>query len=732
MRKTGRFPFKTTMRITCAVVSAVLALALAPLPAAAQAEERCDSAAQQYESASEHLKAEEFYEAIAGFTKVIELDRAGNCEISAKGLPRYNRGLAYSRSGNYDGAIIDLKRAVGQNGGLKESAMPELLKAYRARGSAAFQAGDYEKAIDDFTEVLFLNPDDLDAREARRQVYRERGKARRENGAPVAPSTGSAAGRGKRVVVSSAPVRAAQTNKSSGEYPRGLLPALVAALFILGAFLLWIPRRVTKDGAAASGGSKPSPGPTPEVLPAAVPQPAAPAKAPSAPRGPAAPAGAGPSALEVKSLISEEKYEEARDLLARKKRLGLPDYELFLEIYIKLGDFMRAELTANQIAGALRDGLASDCEYPLYLSLSDECRANGEDALASRLRGIAVDWMLQALSVHDEPKKFQELAEAMEKEGDIEQALKIYRRLAELPRPWPGAAERYKELKKKPAAPAKRPEPPPKTEVQAPSLVIDNRYELKNTLGEGGMGVVFEGWDRQLKRRTAVKRMHSWLKQYPAEYSRFRKEAEIVARLRHPNIIGVHGIVEHGGDIYLVFDFVDGRPLSEVLREKKQLPLKDCLEIFRDVCGAVEHAHNQGVIHRDLKPGNIMMDRSGRAMVMDFGLASELRDSFSRVSHQTVSGTPAYMAPEQHSGVVKRESDIYSLGVCLYEMLTGELPFQGGDILGQKLGKDYREISAKLPWLPSGVDAVMGRALQPEPQQRYAGARELYEALVNL
>ena len=111
------------------------------------------------------------------------------------------------------------------------------------------------------------------------------------------------------------------------------------------------------------------------------------------------------------------------------------------------------------------------------------------------------------------------------------------------------------------------------TGAQVLGVVLDNRYELKGLLGEGGMGVVYEAWDRQIGRKAAIKRMHSWLKEYPEEYGRFRREAEIVGRLRHPNIIGVHDIIEHNGEIYLVFDYIDGKPLSAVLKERKPLPL---------------------------------------------------------------------------------------------------------------------------------------------------------------
>lgn len=273
---------------------------------------------------------------------------------------------------------------------------------------------------------------------------------------------------------------------------------------------------------------------------------------------------------------------------------------------------------------------------------------------------------------------------------------------------------------------------PIKTGIVVAGQMLGGRYELRGGLGEGAMGVVYEAWDRQDNLRVAVKRMHSYLKEYPEEYDRFRREAQIVEQLKHPNIIRIHGLIEQAGDIYLVFDYVAGKTLHDVLKEKKRFQLQECKDIFNGVCDAVHYAHKNNIIHRDLKPANIMLAGPSRAMVMDFGLASELREGLTRVTHQTTSGTPAFMAPEQHTGTVKRESDIYAMGVCLYEMLTGELPFTGFDNLVQKNLKNYREATAIVSWLPTGVDDVISRALEPEPSQRYADALDFWSALKDL
>ncbi|OGS51929.1 MAG: hypothetical protein A3J79_12180 [Elusimicrobia bacterium RIFOXYB2_FULL_62_6] len=297
-------------------------------------------------------------------------------------------------------------------------------------------------------------------------------------------------------------------------------------------------------------------------------------------------------------------------------------------------------------------------------------------------------------------------------------------------------AARYAELKNKlfiaVAAPAPS-VPAAAAAVGGPiGQVLNNQYELKGELGEGGMAKVYEGLDRKTRKKVAVKKMHPWLKKFPEEHKRFVQEAKIVSRLTHPNIVGVQAIVEQEGEIYLIFDYVDGKTLADVLKEKGLMQFQECKNIFKGICDAVYYAHKANVIHRDLKPSNIMVTKENQALVMDFGLASELRESLTRVTHQTTSGTPAYMAPEQYVGIVKRESDIYAMGVCLYEMLTGKLPFMTGDIMQLKNDRSFRAASSELPWLPAGIDDIISRALAPEPSQRFADTKDFYDAIDKL
>jgi serine/threonine-protein kinase len=232
-------------------------------------------------------------------------------------------------------------------------------------------------------------------------------------------------------------------------------------------------------------------------------------------------------------------------------------------------------------------------------------------------------------------------------------------------------------------------------------------------IGQGGMGQVFDGRDRLLGRKVALKKMRPEFKSNPAARERFVKEARLVSQLVHPNIVSVHDIVESEGDVYVVMDFVDGRSLAEILYARRRLGLEECRAIFQCVCEAVDFAHRSRILHRDLKPGNVMIDAGGHPKVMDFGLAREAKDTLSQITQLDQSGTPAYMAPEQHLGKAVRASDVYSLGVTLYEALTGQLPFPGPDFLAQK---------ERMRYPPP-------QFLAPDPRKRLREAGELYAAL---
>ena len=257
------------------------------------------------------------------------------------------------------------------------------------------------------------------------------------------------------------------------------------------------------------------------------------------------------------------------------------------------------------------------------------------------------------------------------------------------------------------------------------------QYELLSTLGTGGMGVVYEARDLSLDRKVAIKKMRDEIRADPAERRRFVTEARTVAGLHHPNIVDIFSIVEDGGDVYLVFEHVAGKTLSQKLVDGP-LPFDEARTVLRGVCEAVDYAHSRGVIHRDLKPSNVMLTEAGEAKVMDFGVARQAKDAVTKIMTNTVVGTPPYMAPEQEQGTVRKESDVFALGVCFYEMLTGELPFagSGAGMLLNKLNGRLTPISARLgARTPAGLDAVLAKALAAAPEQRYQSAAQFSAAV---
>jgi len=273
-------------------------------------------------------------------------------------------------------------------------------------------------------------------------------------------------------------------------------------------------------------------------------------------------------------------------------------------------------------------------------------------------------------------------------------------------------------------------------DVLSPSVfyegVATGKYKIERKLGEGAMGVVYEATDQSLGRKVAIKKMGDEIKVNEREKQRFLDEARTVALLHHPHIVEIYTIFEEGEDIYLVFEHVDGGTLDRVVDKEARIPFDRALRLFGEISGALAYAHSKNVIHRDLKLANIMLSNDGDIKVMDFGLAHQALQSMARMSNAEVVGSPAYMSPEQALGVSSVESDIYSLGVCLYEALSGVLPFQGPDFDAQKKHLAYQKLSEMVPGLPAGVDAVVAKCLAPAPEERYHSADEFRRALNEL
>src|SRR5919107_747566 len=204
--------------------------------------------------------------------------------------------------------------------------------------------------------------------------------------------------------------------------------------------------------------------------------------------------------------------------------------------------------------------------------------------------------------------------------------------------------------------------------------LIGERFRLEEKVGSGGMSSVYRAYDPTLERRVAIKMMHRDISSDPAQLERFRREARAVARLNHPHIVTVIDAGEDDGAPYIVFEYVEGETLKERIRRLGRLPVSEAVAYAIEIGRALECAHDNKLVHRDVKPQNVLIDRDGRAKVTDFGIARSL-EAQGLTATGRVLGTTDYVSPEQALGhEVTAQSDIYSLGIVLYEMLTGEVP----------------------------------------------------------
>jgi tetratricopeptide (TPR) repeat protein len=265
----------------------------------------------------------------------------------------------------------------------------------------------------------------------------------------------------------------------------------------------------------------------------------------------------------------------------------------------------------------------------------------------------------------------------------------------------------------------------------APGTVIAGRYHVVSVLGFGGMGVVYRARDEELGQEVAVKVLRAELGADPEWVERFRRELVLAREVTHRNVVRIHDIGESDGLRFLTMRLVEGRSLLDVLTTEGRLPVDRAQRIFRQVAEALEQAHAAGIVHRDLKPGNILLTPDDTAFLTDFGVARSL-DRDRQTREGVVPGTLDYLSPEQVAGdPADARSDIYALGIVLYEMLTGELPFAPGsraEVLAQRVAGRAREVPDNVP-VPGHVRRLVRRCLERSPDRRYASVRDVLRDL---
>jgi serine/threonine-protein kinase len=274
--------------------------------------------------------------------------------------------------------------------------------------------------------------------------------------------------------------------------------------------------------------------------------------------------------------------------------------------------------------------------------------------------------------------------------------------------------------------------------------ILDERYRILKKLGQGGMGEVYLAEHLHLVRREALKVLHPSLAKQPEFVSRFRREARAINRLQHPNIVTVHNFGQlPDGRFYLAMEYAEGESLANLIDERGPLDIHRALDVLEQLADAIDHAHTRGVVHRDLKPDNLLLvDRPGRPdhlKVLDFGIAkivaADYLESLRATPQGEVFGTVDYMAPEQLTGsATDPRSDLYAVGCIAYELFTGKPPFVGRsvEVVNQHLRAKPEPPSAQRAEVTPAMDALVLRCIEKQPKRRFQSGGELRDAIRQL
>ena len=261
---------------------------------------------------------------------------------------------------------------------------------------------------------------------------------------------------------------------------------------------------------------------------------------------------------------------------------------------------------------------------------------------------------------------------------------------------------------------------------------INDRYEIIKTIGEGGMANVYLAHDTILDRKVAIKVLRGDLSNDEKFIRRFKREALSVSNLSHPNIVEVYDVGEEDGNYYIVMEYIEGKTLKQLLQKRGALTLTEVIDIMSQLTDGLAHAHEAYIIHRDIKPQNIMIEDNGRIKITDFGIAMAL-NSTQLTQTNSVMGSVHYLPPEQANGKgATVKSDIYSLGILMYELLTGSVPFKGDtavEIALKHMKEKIPSVRKQNPTIPQSVENIILKATAKNPKNRYDSVREMHADL---
>jgi tetratricopeptide (TPR) repeat protein len=443
----------------------------------------------------------------------------------------------------------------------------------------------------------------------------------------------------------------------------------------------------------------------------------------------------GPAAA---SLEKTGDFRAAADLYARA---GNPSAQA--EALDKAGDFLGAG--ANYFERGLLDKAIAVLQKvePEAEEFSTASLLLGQTFKEKGMMDLALEYFRRSVADQDISRgnleNYYQLGVCMERIDKTEDAARVFEQILVVDYHFKDVADRLNAIKasqtvvETPSTPSAMEDTVsgqtiPGGNAQAVSVSQHERYTLLEEIGRGGMGIVYQARDNILERLVAFKVLPANLKDHPQALKNFFREAKSAARLNHPNIVTVFDAGEEGGTYYIAMEFVEGETIKNILSRETHLPIKGVLMIAGQVCRALEYAHDRRIVHRDIKSSNVMWTPDKQVKLMDFGLAKVIEEV---KGYQTIaSGTPYYMSPEQTLGRnIDHRTDIYSLGITIFEMATGKLPFMHGDAAYHHVHTPPPEANSINPDIPDELNQIILKCMQKKPEDRYPGAKELFMSL---
>jgi tRNA A-37 threonylcarbamoyl transferase component Bud32 len=409
------------------------------------------------------------------------------------------------------------------------------------------------------------------------------------------------------------------------------------------------------------------------------------------------------------------------------------DVPRWIEALEKQGEFFAAAQVAldqgERVRGlqCLHKVSSSDPDYP--------------EAVARLVEGHAADGTLE-IGLHkiDElvgtgrdgeltTERIDTIARLLEESGAPERALVLLERLKDRDATWPGVATRVEALRKRRSRDSALQGAPPAAGLSVFSSEF--RYEILEEIGRGGMGIVFKARDRRLGRVVALKRLPDNLRNHPKAVELFLREARAAAALNHPNIVTLFDAGQEGETYYITMELLEGAPLQRILRERKRLAAAQVAKLGGQIATGLQYAHEQGIVHRDIKTANIFFTSSKLVKIMDFGLAKMVEEV--RRATTVIGGTPYYMAPEQGAGdAVDHRADLYALGVTFFELLTGSVPFREGDVTFHHRHTPPPDPRTLVPDLPAPMAELVLHLMAKKPEDRVPSSAAVRQRLAEI